>query len=173
MREGILIPDIQSGLADIRFIGEIQIFEIAYRFEKRIFTDYRAERIFGAIFFHELKRHLIHVVHRQKAQSRGGPDGVCGFVGVCLAHGRRAVQKNLHVHLPLVGKQLDKILLEPAVKIPVDTPYVVAEHVFSIIRKLHGLTVRAYKMLAAEKARQVGAKIQCKRFKPTEEVVVQ
>ena len=101
-----------------------------------------------------MKRHLVHVVHRQISQRRRRRYRIRALLRIVLTHRGRAVQKYLHLHLPLVGKQLQIMLLEARVQIPVDSSDVVPKLILSVIRKLHRLSVGVYQMLTSEISRK-------------------
>ena len=104
---------------------------------------------------------------------RGGDtDGIRALVWVDLAHRAGAVYIDLHLHLPLVGKQLDEVLLKTAVQVPVDAADVIPQHILPVIGKLHGLPIGVDQMLTAEVPAEIPAEVECKRLQTTEECVV-
>ena len=76
------------------------------------------------------------------------------------------------MHLPFVGKQLEKVLFETTVQIPVYTTDVVAQHIFAEIGKLHRLSVSFDKMLSSEKSAEACLYVQRGCFQPSEKVIV-
>jgi hypothetical protein len=105
---------------DIRVVTKIYVFKSADRSEKGIFPDDRSERIFRMIPSHEIERKLIHILHSQKAQRRGGGYRIRALFGILSAYRARTIQKDLHLHLSLVCKKFEKVLLEPTVQVPID-----------------------------------------------------
>jgi hypothetical protein len=76
------------------------------------------------------------------------------------------------MHLSFIGEELEKELFKTAVKIPVDSAYIVAELILAVIRELYGLTVGSDQMLTAEESAKIGAKLKRERFETTEKRIV-
>mgnify|MGYP004567333923 CR=1 FL=1 len=88
-------------------------------------------------------------LHKLRERSRRA-ERISGFRRVVLSHRGGTVQKNLDLHLPFVRKKLQKVLFEPAVKIPVDTTDIVSQLIFAEIREFNRLSVRIYEVFTAE-----------------------
>ena len=169
---GAHIRRTDNGRRNLRLIRKLRLIQRIHRTEKSVFSNDGTERIFRPVPPDEVIGHLIHVMDGKVADCRRNSNGVCALPGVHFSHRSGAVQINLHVHLPLIGKQLDKVFLKTAVQIPVDPADIVAQHILPVIRKLHGLSVGAHQMLAAEESAEILAQIKRKCLQPAEKLVV-